>query len=139
MDAFGWRAGYDAKHKLGTYVLRPSKQGVNSEVQVSREGRLHKQVYYYWGRQFNRFYPGGYQTNLSLAEDAGLPSWDNLERLIESSTYRNAFASNLTITHSGFANVPHMDNDKDSFTTTGCWMNTYNDEVRTASLFLCFF
>ncbi|GAA5918684.1 hypothetical protein JCM1841_006239 [Sporobolomyces salmonicolor] len=76
---------YDAKHKLGTYVLRPSKQGVNGEIEMDKEGRLHKQVYC----------------------------------LIESSTYWNAFVSNLTITHSGFANVPHMNNDKDSFTTTG--------------------
>ncbi|GAA5966509.1 hypothetical protein JCM21900_001871 [Sporobolomyces salmonicolor] len=59
------------------------------------------------------------------------PAGTNLECLIESSTYRNAFASNLTITHSGFANVPHTNNDKDSFTTTGCWMNKYNDELMT--------
>ncbi|GAA5873885.1 hypothetical protein JCM1840_000215 [Sporobolomyces johnsonii] len=120
---------YDTTYKMGTYAQRPSKKGVNGEIEMKKEGRLHKQVYYYWGRQFNHFYPGGYKTNLSLASDAGLPSWENLERLIESSTYRNAFASNLTVTHSGFANVPHKDNDKDSFTTTGCWMNTYNDQL----------
>ncbi|GAA5867474.1 hypothetical protein JCM1840_002150 [Sporobolomyces johnsonii] len=41
------------------------------------------------------------------------------------------------VTHSGFANVPHTDNDHDSFTTTGCWINAYNNELMSADFPSC--
>ncbi|GAA5881436.1 hypothetical protein JCM1840_002892 [Sporobolomyces johnsonii] len=57
MDAFRWWTGYDTPYKMGTDVQCPSKKGVNGEIEMYKE--------YYWGRQFNRFYLGGYRMNLS--------------------------------------------------------------------------
>ncbi|GAA5884446.1 hypothetical protein JCM16303_005084 [Sporobolomyces ruberrimus] len=78
---------------------------------------------------FRKMYPGAYAQNLRWAKKLGIPGWNGLESYASSVRAHDIFASNLTITYDSFSNVPHKDNDKDVFVTSGCWVNLYFNKL----------
>ncbi|BGP16110.1 hypothetical protein JCM10213_007510 [Rhodosporidiobolus nylandii] len=145
MAVVGWRAAYERGWKLGTYAASGSsgpkgKVGLFDWSETAQDlAKMSKVelweamnsfapgVYNYFASAFRTSYPGAYRKNTNEAFKSGIGQWGQMDAW--QAERFNTFASNLTISYGGFANVPHYDRDRDSFTTFGCWWNSFHDEL----------